>query len=76
MMNFEENKKYRFGFISDSSIEVVITVIKRTPKTITFFIEGEKEIKRKVFSDENGEYVFPYGKYSMSPVCRAKNKIK
>lgn len=47
------------------------TVIKRTAKTITITSrEGEKRCK--IHSNNEGEYIFPYGRYSMAPIFRAR----
>lgn len=46
-------------------------VISRTEKTATIAVEcfGIKRVK--IFKDENGEYVYPLGRYSMCPIFRA-----
>lgn len=76
MKKFEVNKSYVFGFIGDSDLKVTIKVVKRTAKFLTFEESNGEQAKRKIQVSDEGEYINPYGVYSMSPTCRAKNEVK
>lgn len=73
MTSFELNQTYQMRFIGDSELIVPVTILKRTAKTVTFK-EGVQEPKRgKVHVSDEGEFIYPCGRYSMAPICRAAN---
>ena len=52
-------------------------VIKRTPKMVTISMYDGREMKRcKIYEDDEGEYIFPTGQYSMAPIFRAGQNIE
>ena len=54
----------------DSGCHFTGQVAKRTAKTVTIITTDG--IKRcKIHHGSDGEYVYPFGKYSMAPVFRA-----
>ena len=58
--------------IGDWNCEFQGHVIKRTAKTVTIYTRMNGEARCKIHLDDDGnEFVFPYGRYSMSPVFRA-----
>ena len=72
---FQTGKTYRGCFIGDADSVFQVKVMARTAKTIT--VIGPKGLAqlRISFDHEGGEQVFPFGKYSMAPVCRAKRPV-
>lgn len=72
-MKIQANTKITVYFITDSELRPTINVVERieTPKSIFVKVDirGEGAVKRKVYNDGTGEYIFPYGKYSMCPVA-------
>lgn len=78
MARFEPGKKYTCKSIGDQGCTFCFEVEARTDKAVTIRkIEnwtGSKAIlsKRvKVNVSDDGEYVYPLGKYSMAPILRA-----
>lgn len=74
MRKFETGKTYTHGWIGDSNLFTTWTVLKRTAQTVT--ITDGKETKTckiiKGLSEiRNAESVYPFGKYSMSPILSA-----
>ena len=69
---FQIGKTYRGRFIGDADAVFQVKVMARTAKTLT--VIGPKGLAQLRISrdHEGGEQVFPFGKYSMAPVCRAK----
>lgn len=74
---FVEKGKYSFGFIGDADLKSEITVVKRTEKTVTIIDVHDKVQKRcKIhISFDGDEFIYPLGKYSMSPIAKASKKI-
>lgn len=67
---FEEGKAY-----VATRMCLKYRVVKRTAKMVTLEdVEGGEIIRRKIRTDEIGEYVLPLGNYSMAPVLRAKKE--
>ena len=59
-------------FVTDADLRPQIKVVERVDREKSSFavmlINGEL-VKRKIHSDREKEYVFPYGKYSMAPIA-------
>lgn len=70
---FTNGQTYFYMFIGDSDLRPKINIVKRTAKTVTFEQYGKLETV-KIHADEDGEYFYPKGRYSMAPICRAKNR--
>lgn len=75
MKKFEIGQKYTHGWAGDSDLHTTWTVTKRTAQTIT--ITDGRETKTckiiKALSEyRNAESVYPFGKYSMSPILSAE----
>lgn len=67
---FEEGKSY-----VATRMCLKYRVVKRTAKMVTLEdVEGGEIVRRKIRTDEIGEYVLPLGNYSMAPVLRAKKE--
>lgn len=76
MKNFTVGHSYYGRFIGDSTMVVELQVLKRTAKTITAKIKGEREEKRLRISIYEGvEYVKPFGSYSMAPMVTADKPL-
>lgn len=69
---FEVGLNYSMNFICDAGLHVTFKCIKRTGKTVTLQSKHDK-VTKKLGTDSSGmEYIYPYGKYSMAPILRAK----
>ena len=59
-------------FVTDADLRPQIKVVERVDREKSSFavmiINGEL-VRRKIHSDREKEYVFPYGKYSMAPIA-------
>ncbi|MCH5315708.1 MAG: hypothetical protein J1E81_07330 [Eubacterium sp.] len=73
-MKFEANKKYECRSICNYNCIWKFEVVKRTSKYI-IISDGEEQFRCKIYNDkqDNSEFVYPLGHYSMCPVLRAKN---
>jgi len=74
MKTLKTNKSYSFRFASDWDSVGTAKITKRTPKTVTFIYLG-KEAKSKIHTNEDGEFFFPCGQYSMAPRAKAVNEV-
>jgi len=72
---FQAGNTYGGRFIGDADAVFQVKILARTAKTVT--VAGPQGLKRLRISldHEGGEQVYPFGKYSMAPVCRAKRLI-
>lgn len=68
MGKFEVGKTYKGRSVCDSDCIISLTVAKRTAKTIT-----TSEGKTLRIKDRGGEFVMPWGVYSMAPSIRAES---
>lgn len=77
MQNFEAGKTYEFGFIGDADLKSYVKITKVTAKTVTGLVRGESKEKRFKVHEYNGEkFIYPLGKYSMCPRCKATAEVK
>lgn len=74
MKKFETGKYYEARYPTDYELRPAWEVIKRTPKTVTLKNRGEV-VTKKIHSDDEGEFAFPDGRYSMCAVVRAKREV-
>jgi hypothetical protein len=74
MKNFEIGKTYNMKWIGDADLVTPIKVVGRTAKTVKLQ-EGDKTYSCRIKIDNDGEYVKPYGSYSMAPVLRAIREV-
>jgi hypothetical protein len=72
---FQVGNAYSGRFVGDADSVFQVKVLARTAKTVT--VIGPKGLKQhRVSRDlDGGEQIFPFGKYSMAPVCRAKRLV-
>lgn len=72
MSNFENATTYTGRFIGDADAVLEVRVIKRTAKTVTYVHPHTGDEQRaKIHNNDDGEFFFPMGQYSMAPVIRA-----
>jgi hypothetical protein len=73
--SFQIGHTYSGRFVGDADSVFQVKILKRTAKTVT--VAGPKGIAqhRVTVDHEGGEQIFPFGKYSMAPVCRAKRLV-
>lgn len=72
---FEVGEKYEARHPGDSELRPVWTVVKRTPKTVTVQ-HGKETATKKIYNNEDGEFVYPEGRYSKAAVLRAERKVE
>lgn len=70
---FYPNTTYEIRYIGDSTLKTPMTVTRRTEKSVWVRVRNEAETRLKVYNNGDSEYVLPFGNYSMSPACYAKN---
>jgi hypothetical protein len=72
---FQIGQAYSGRFIGDADAVFQVKILARTAKTVTV-IGPNGMAQHRVSRDlEGGEQIFPFGKYSMAPVCRAKRLV-
>jgi len=76
MMKFEVGKKYDCSSICDGDCVFEFEVIKRTEKTVTIKDSFGKEKRCKIYTENDEEYIYPLGKYSMCPTLRSSKEIQ
>jgi len=70
MNTFTENQELSARSICNNDCIFTATVIKRTAKTVTIKDDrGERRCKIHNYGD--GEFIFPYGQYSMCTTFQA-----
>ena len=74
MIQFETGKTYEGRLITDNDSTVVATIIKRTAKSVTIKALGEEK-RVKIHNQNDVEFFFPWGRYSMSPVIKADKEV-
>ena len=72
---FQVGNAYSGRFVGDADSVFQVKVLARTAKTVT--VAGPQGLRqlRVSLDHEGGEQVFPFGKCSMAPVCRAKRLV-
>ena len=72
MKTIAPNTTITARFVTDADLRPQIKVVERVDRQkssfVTMLINGEL-VKRKIYTDREKEYVFPYGKYSMAPIA-------
>lgn len=71
LKQFTVGQKLSTRSICDADCVFQGEVLKRTAKTVTIKTRMEGETRCKVHTGDEGEFIFPYGRYSMAPVFRA-----
>ena len=74
MTKFEVGKKYSCRSIADRDCIFEFEIIKRTEKTVVIK-DGLKEKRCKIHSENEEEYIYPLGKYSMCPTLRSSKEM-
>lgn len=70
MNTFTQGQQLAQRSICDHNCIFTATVIKRTTKTVTIKVNGEEK-RCKIHNRGEGEFIFPFGQYSMSPTFNA-----
>jgi hypothetical protein len=72
---FQIGQAYSGRFIGDADSVFQVKILARTAKTVT--VIGPKGMAQHRISRDldGGEQIFPFGKYSMAPVRRAKRLV-
>ncbi|HMJ44223.1 MAG TPA: hypothetical protein VK522_18300 [Pseudolabrys sp.] len=68
---FVVGETYTCRSICDSDCIFSFTIVRRSEKTVTIGSHG-KEVRRTIRVVDGAEQIDPHGRYSMSPVLRAK----
>lgn len=71
MNQFKAGQKLSSRSICDADCKFEGEVLKRTAKTVTINTRMHGETRCKIHKGDEGEFIFPYGRYSMAPVFRA-----
>ena len=71
MNTFTQGQALSNRSICDSNCIFTGTVLKRTAKTVTISSRGEEKRCKIHISEDGGEFIFPYGRYSMAAIFRA-----
>lgn len=70
MTTFTANQELSARSICDNNCIFRATVVKRTAKTITIK-DDQGERRCKIHNYGDGEFIFPFGQYSMAAIFRA-----
>jgi len=71
MKRFKEGMKLSARSACDHNCVFEGRVLKRSPKTVVVETDLHGVKRCKIHENEDGEFIFPFGKYSMCPVFRA-----
>ncbi len=72
MLTFKQGQKLSNSSICDHNCVFTAEVVKRTARTVTITSDrGVKRCKIHIDTCGEGEFIFPYGRYSMAPIFRA-----
>ncbi len=72
---FKINSIYSHRWVNDSQLTTSYKVVKLTKSFVTLIESGElKPIRCKIFKDDDTQFCFPSGRYSMAPVLKASNE--
>lgn len=75
MKQFEQGKTYYTRSICNHDCIFAYTVAKRTAKMATLVDVNGKEIRRKIYADDNGTEHINIANYSMAPTLSADREI-
>ena len=68
---FQIGQSYSGRFIGDADAVFQVKILARTAKTVTVLGPQGMAQHRVSRDHDGGEQIYPFGKYSMAPVCRA-----
>ena len=72
MKKFTKHQTLQTRSICDHNCIFKGVILNRTPKTVTIKVDGYRDAKRcKIHTNDEGEFIYPLGRYSMAPVMRA-----
>jgi hypothetical protein len=75
MKTINTNDTLQIRFVTDADLKPTCTVIERKGNFATLQLSSTEIVKRKVHKslNEEYEYVYPYGIYSMAPIAKSIN---
>ena len=68
---FKAGNTYKMLWVTDGTAATLCKVVKRTAKFVTFEVEGFGVKRCAIKTNDQGEFAFPLGSYSMAPCVRA-----
>jgi hypothetical protein len=72
---FQIGQSYSGRFIGDADAVFQVKILARTAKTVTVLGPQGMAQHRVSRDHDGGEQIYPFGKYSMAPVCRAMRLV-
>ena len=72
MKTIAPNTTITARFVTDAVLRPQIKVVERVDREKSSFVTiliNRELVKRKIHTDHEKEYIFPYGKYSMAPIA-------
>ena len=72
---FQVGNTYSGRFIGDADAVFTVKILKWSAKTVTVLGPQGLAQYRVSRDHEGGELIYPFGKCSMAPVCRAKRLV-
>lgn len=76
MKKFEVGKKYGCRSICNNDCIFEFEIIKRTEKTVVIKDTFGKEKRCKIHIENDEEYIYPQGKYSMCPILKGSEVME
>ena len=71
-MKFQVGKTYSTRSIGDHNCIISVTIEKRTDKTVTATVRGERKNFRIKLDYMGAESIMPWGRFSMAPTITAR----
>lgn len=71
MNTFKQDQELSTASIGNSDCIFTGIILKRTAKTVTVKTDMEGVKRCKIHTNDEGEFIFPYVRYSMCPTFRA-----
>ena len=68
---FQTGNAYAMRWAGDADARTATRVVKRTAKFVTLWVEGFGVKRCAIKTNDQGEFAFPLGSYSMAPCVRA-----
>jgi hypothetical protein len=72
---FQVGNTYSGRFVGDADAVFQVKILARTAKTVTVLGPKGMAQHRVSLDHDGGEQIYPFGRYSMAPVCRSKRQV-
>ena len=72
---FQAGNAYVMRWAGDADARTATRVVKRTAKFVTLWVEGFGVKRCAIRTNDQGEFAFPLGSYSMAPCVRACREV-